>query len=56
MMTRMLRDESAQTMVEYGLLVALLSAVIIGVLVLLGPRIAGSFTVIDNQLAAAPGA
>ena len=56
MWIRFLKDESAQTMVEYGLIIGLLSMVIMGVLVLLGPRIAGSFTVIDNQLAAAPGA
>ena len=55
MITRLLRDEQGQTMVEYGLLVALISIAVVGVLVLLGPRIAGFFTAVDNQLQAVPG-
>lgn len=56
MTTRLLRDETGQNMVEYGLLVALLSGVVIGILILLGPQIAASFTTVDNQMAAVPGA
>ena len=48
----LIRDESGQTMVEYGLLIALISIAVIAVLVLLGPRIAGFFQSVDNQLAA----
>lgn len=47
-----IRDESGQTMVEYGLLIALISIAVIAVLVLLGPRIASFFSAVDNQLAA----
>ena len=54
-MMRLLKDESGQTMVEYGLLVALISIAVIGVLIVLGPRIAGFFTTVDQQLAAVPG-
>lgn len=54
MTTRLLRDENGQNMVEYGLLVALLSGVVIGILILLGPQIAASFTTVDNQMAAVP--
>lgn len=53
-MLKLLRDESGQTMVEYGLLVALISIAVIGVLILLGPRIAGFFTNVDQQLQAVP--
>ena len=49
---RLIRDESGQTMVEYGLLIALISIAVIAVLVLLGPRIASFFQSVDNQLAA----
>lgn len=52
MLTRLYKDESGQTMVEYGLLIALISIAVIAVLVLLGPRIAGFFQAVDNQLAA----
>lgn len=51
-MTRLIRDESGQTMVEYGLLIALISIAVIAVLVLLGPRIATFFQSVDDQLAA----
>lgn len=50
-MKKFLRDESGQTMVEYGLLIALISIAVIAVLVLLGPRIAGFFQAVDDQLA-----
>ena len=49
---RLFHDESGQTMVEYGLLIALISIAVIAVLVSLGPRIAGFFQSVDNQLAA----
>jgi len=48
---QLLKDESGQTMVEYGLLIALISIAVIAVLVLLGPRIAGFFQAVDDQLA-----
>ena len=48
---KLVRDENGQTMVEYGLLIALISIAVIAVLVLLGPRIAGFFRSVDNQLA-----
>ena len=51
MFTRLLKEESGQTMVEYGLLIALISIAVIAVLVALGPRIAGFFQSVDDQLA-----
>ncbi|MDD5217563.1 MAG: Flp family type IVb pilin [Candidatus Omnitrophica bacterium] len=50
-LVKLFDDESGQTMVEYGLLVALISIAVITVLILLGPRIAAYFASVDNQLA-----
>lgn len=47
------REEGA-TAVEYGLLVALIAAVIIGVVVTLGDQIAAAFTSVSDQLPDAP--
>jgi pilus assembly protein Flp/PilA len=43
-------DEEGATAVEYGLLVALIAAVIITVVVLLGTQINTAFSSITNQL------
>jgi pilus assembly protein Flp/PilA len=43
-------DEEGQTLVEYGLLLALIAIVVIAVLVLLGPAISGIFQRVNNQL------
>jgi pilus assembly protein Flp/PilA len=48
---KLMKDESGQTMVEYGLLIALISIAVMAVLILLGPRIAGFFQAVDTQLA-----
>jgi len=50
---RLVSDESGQTMVEYGLLIALISIAVIAVLVALGPRIASFFQSVDDRLSAA---
>lgn len=47
------RDERGATAVEYGLLVALIAAVIIAVVAVLGTRIGVAFSKITTQL---PGA
>jgi pilus assembly protein Flp/PilA len=44
------RDERGATAVEYGLLVALIAAVIITTVVLLGTQINAAFTTVSNQL------
>jgi len=54
MLMRLMKDESGQTMVEYGLLVALISIAVIAVLIVLGPRIAAFFQDVDTQLATVP--
>ena len=44
------KDEKGATAVEYGLLVALIAAVIIATVVLLGGNIKDAFTTVNNQL------
>lgn len=47
-MGRLVRDDKGATAVEYGLLVALIAAIIIGVVATLGTQIQGAFqTVVD---------
>ena len=48
--TRFAKDESGATAIEYGLIAALISVVIITVLQLLGTRLNTKFTAITNQL------
>ncbi|MDQ0868564.1 pilus assembly protein Flp/PilA [Arthrobacter sp. V1I9] len=43
-------SEKGATAVEYGLLVALIAAVIVGIVVTLGTEIRTAFTTISNQL------
>lgn len=43
MLMNWLRDEEGQAMVEYGLIIALIAIVVIGALVILGPKIAELF-------------
>ena len=47
---RLRRDDRGATLVEYGLLVALIAVVCIPVLLLLGPAIAGLFTTVLGAL------
>ena len=44
------RDEEGATAVEYGLLVALIAAVIVGVVAALGQRLNNGFQHVDNTL------
>ncbi|WP_229662337.1 Flp family type IVb pilin [Agromyces bauzanensis] len=46
-------DEEGATAVEYGLLVALIAAVIIAVVLILGPLLAGAFDTINDGLTGA---
>ena len=49
-LTRFLQDESGATAIEYGLIAALISVVIITVLQLLGTRLNTKFGAIADQL------
>ena len=44
------RSECGQTLVEYGLLLALIAIVVIAVLILLGPAVSGIFKSVNDQL------
>ena len=44
------RNERGQTLVEYGLLLALIAIVVIAVLIILGPTISGLFQSVNDQL------
>ena len=43
-------DERGATAVEYGLLVALIAAVIVGVVVTLGTKVKAGFTTVDSTI------
>lgn len=43
-------DERGATAVEYGLLVALIAAVIVGVVLTLGGKIKGAFTTVNTSI------
>jgi len=48
--TRFAKDESGATAIEYGLIAALISVVIIGVLSTIGTRLTSKFNEIATQL------
>ncbi|MEA3502346.1 MAG: Flp family type IVb pilin [Actinomycetota bacterium] len=48
--SRLVRDEKGATAVEYGLLVALIAAVIIAAVVILGGKINTAFGSINSQM------
>ena len=50
---RFLQEESGATMVEYAILVALLSIATIAILVVLAPLLRGAFQAVVNALVAA---
>jgi pilus assembly protein Flp/PilA len=53
LVTCFLKDESGVTAIEYGLIAALISVVIIGAAGLVGTQLAAVFTRISTDLAAA---
>ena len=50
---RLLRDESGATAIEYGLIAALIAAVVIGALTTIGSNLNGTFTTIGTNVASA---
>ncbi len=49
----LLRDESGATAIEYGLIAALISVVIIGAVTLVGSNLSGTFATIASKLSTA---
>jgi len=52
LVSRFVRDESGATAIEYGLIAALISVVIIGAITLLGGNLSAVFSNVANTLAA----
>jgi pilus assembly protein Flp/PilA len=48
--TRLLKDESGATAIEYGLIAALIAAVIIGAVSLIGTNLNSTFVKINSSL------
>lgn len=48
--TRFLKDESGATAIEYGLIAALISVVIVGAVGAIGTSLKGTFTSISDEL------
>ena len=46
----MLRDEEGQTMAEYGVILALITVVVVGLVTLLGTQIEKAFTDVTDAL------
>jgi pilus assembly protein Flp/PilA len=53
MLFRLLKDESGATMIEYGLIAALISVAAIGALTAMGESVDGIFTYVSAQLTGA---
>jgi pilus assembly protein Flp/PilA len=51
---RFLKDENGQGMVEYGLIIGLIAVVVIGALIILGPKIKDMFEGIGEALEESP--
>ena len=54
--TRFLKDESGATAIEYGLIAALISVVIVGAVGAIGTKLNTAFTTISTKLDTAPAA
>ena len=50
---RFMREEEGATAVEYGMMVALIAAVIVGIVTTLGTKVNGAFTTVSTALPAA---
>lgn len=48
--SRLDQDEEGQTLVEYGLLLALIAIVVIAALIVLGPLISTTFSEVSDEL------
>jgi pilus assembly protein Flp/PilA len=53
---KLIRKDKGQGMVEYGIILGLVSVATIGAVTLMGGDIGGVFTTIEGALAALPGA
>ncbi|HZZ65573.1 MAG TPA: Flp family type IVb pilin [Candidatus Baltobacteraceae bacterium] len=49
-LVNVLRDEEGATMVEYGIMVALIAAICIGVITTLGQKVSNAFSTVNASL------
>lgn len=49
-LVNVLRDEEGATMVEYGIMVALIAAICIGVITTLGQKVSNAFSTVNTSL------
>ena len=49
-LSALVREEDGATAVEYGMMVALIAAVIVGTVVILGGKVNTAFTTVNDQL------
>jgi pilus assembly protein Flp/PilA len=52
-LSKLMRDEAGATAIEYGLIAALISVVIIGAVTLVGTNLNNTFTAVQTALAGA---
>ena len=50
LITKLLRDESGATAIEYGLIAALIAVVIIGAVTVVGTKLNSTFVTVGNNL------
>lgn len=50
LLKRLIRDDEGATMVEYGVMIALITAVCIGIITTLGTQVNTAFTTVSNLL------
>ena len=50
LMTRLVKDESGATAIEYGLIVALIAVVIVTAVTTLGGKLNGAFTTVGSSI------
>jgi pilus assembly protein Flp/PilA len=50
LLARSLRSDDGATAVEYGLLVALIAAVIIGIVLIVGRQVSNAFNTVSGQM------
>jgi pilus assembly protein Flp/PilA len=54
-LAKFLKEDSGATAVEYGIMVAAIAAVIIGVVILVGGKVNSAFSTVDTSMTALSG-
>lgn len=52
-LSRLLKNDSGATAIEYGMIAGLIAVAIVSILVTMGPQLAGIFETISNSIPAA---